>query len=85
MITLLETPAVPRAIYRREPKDIWTEVIDLRRLFDDPRYYANPIEPSMAGGARLAEVICSVVAEHDFGIRRSTLYPGPLNGAVGAI
>jgi GDSL-like Lipase/Acylhydrolase family len=60
-------------------------VIDLRRLFDDPRHYANPIEPSVAGGARLADVICSVVAEHDFGIRRTTLYPGPLDGAVGAM
>ncbi|MEM0988030.1 MAG: SGNH/GDSL hydrolase family protein [Pseudomonadota bacterium] len=29
-------------------------VLDLRRLFDDPGDYANPIEPSAQGGAKIA-------------------------------
>jgi hypothetical protein len=50
-------------------------VIDLRRLFDDESCYANPIEPSVVGGARLADAICHVVAHHDFASRRALLYP----------
>lgn len=69
--------AVFNDVITRLAGDAGVPVIDLRRVFDDPRYYANPIEPSVAGGARLAEVICRVVAEHDFSTRRTTLYPGP--------
>lgn len=33
------------------------DVLDLRRIFTEPGDYANPIEPSAAGGAKLAAAI----------------------------
>ncbi len=36
-------------------------VIELRDLFTDPADYANPIEPSVRGGAKLARAIAGVV------------------------
>ena len=49
-------------------------LIDLRLLFDDARDYANPIEPSVQGGAKLARVITKVVTTHDFTRPRSEVY-----------
>ena len=51
-------------------------LIDLRLLFDDARDYANPIEPSVQGGAKLARVIAKVVTTHDFTRQRSEVYVG---------
>jgi lysophospholipase L1-like esterase len=67
--------AIFNDVITRLAGDAGVPLIDLRRLFDDARYYANPIEPSVAGGARLADVICRVATEHDFSTPRSTLYP----------
>lgn len=50
-------------------------LIDLRRLFDAADCYANPIEPSVVGGVRLADTIWRVCTEHDFTSRRPVLYP----------
>jgi GDSL-like Lipase/Acylhydrolase family len=36
-------------------------VIDLRAIFVDPEDYANPIEPSSVGGAKMARVIAALV------------------------
>jgi lysophospholipase L1-like esterase len=36
-------------------------VIELRRVCDQPGDYANPIEPSVQGGAKIARAIASVV------------------------
>ena len=47
---------------------------DLRRIFTDRTDYANPIEPSEIGGAKMAKVIVRVVVEHDFGGGHTTLY-----------
>lgn len=33
------------------------DILDLRRLFDDPADYANPIEPSARGGAKIARAV----------------------------
>ena len=41
-------------------------VIDLRTAFVAPDDYANPIEPSVAGGKKLAGLIRRVVTTHDF-------------------
>lgn len=49
-------------------------LIDLRLLFDDPGDYANPIEPSVQGGAKLARVIATLVTTHDFTRPRSEVY-----------
>jgi hypothetical protein len=49
-------------------------VLDLRLVCNDPADYANPIEPSVAGGAKIARLIRQVVAEHDFSAKRATIY-----------
>jgi hypothetical protein len=49
-------------------------VIDLRIMFDDDADYANDIEPSVKGGAKIAEAIATLVAMHDFKRRRSEIY-----------
>jgi hypothetical protein len=41
-------------------------VLDLRLICDSPADYANPIEPSAAGGEKIAAAIARLVAEHDF-------------------
>lgn len=49
-------------------------VVDLRRIFRVPADYANAIEPSPVGGAKLARVLVSLVGEHDFTGTRTVLY-----------
>jgi hypothetical protein len=49
-------------------------LIDLRLLFDDPADYANPIEPSAKGGAKLARVIAELVTGHDFSAKRTGVF-----------
>ena len=56
-------------------------VIDLRAICCEPEHYANPIEPSAAGGERIANTIASVVAHHDFSRRETVLYTGPVTAA----
>ena len=38
------------------------DVIDLRAVCDTPQDYANPIEPSSVGGAKIARALANVVA-----------------------
>jgi lysophospholipase L1-like esterase len=40
-----------------------TRVIDLRLVCDQPADYANPIEPSVCGGAKIAEAVARAVVE----------------------
>jgi lysophospholipase L1-like esterase len=49
-------------------------VLDLRLICDEDADYANPIEPSAQGGEKIASAIARVVAEHDFGRRRSEVF-----------
>jgi lysophospholipase L1-like esterase len=51
-------------------------VIDLRLLCDRPADYSHvsPIEPSMAGGAKIARVIVEAATTHDFSRSRSVVY-----------
>jgi hypothetical protein len=49
-------------------------VIDLRLIFDDDADYANDIEPSVQGGAKIARAIASLVTNADFKQRRSVIY-----------
>ncbi|HYD51918.1 MAG TPA: SGNH/GDSL hydrolase family protein [Gemmatimonadaceae bacterium] len=39
------------------------DLIDLRSVCDDPGDYANPIEPSVQGGAKIARAIVTAVTE----------------------
>lgn len=49
-------------------------LLDLRLVCNEPTDYANPIEPSVAGGAKIAEVIRRVVTQHDFAQCRTTVF-----------
>lgn len=49
-------------------------VIELRAVCSRPEDYANPIEPSSVGGEKIARAIARLVAEHDFGPKRTALY-----------
>jgi hypothetical protein len=49
-------------------------VIDLRLVCTAPEDYANEIEPSAAGGAKIAQAILRAAAGHDFAAGRSAVY-----------
>jgi hypothetical protein len=49
-------------------------LIDLRLVCDEEADYANPIEPSEAGGAKIARAIVRLVSEHDFGSARTAVF-----------
>ena len=49
-------------------------LIDLRLVCDEDADYANPIEPSVAGGAKIAGAIVRLLSEHDFGKRRTQVF-----------
>lgn len=49
----------------RSAADAGVDVIELRLLFTDPSDYANPIEPSTRGGAKLAQAIVRMLTEGD--------------------
>lgn len=55
-------------------------VLDMRSLVRAPGDFADPMHPSASAGARIAERIAAIAAEHDFAARRTVLYadpPGP--------
>jgi hypothetical protein len=52
-------------------------LIDLRLICDRADDYANPIEPSVRGGKKIAAAIARLVAEHDFSRRRSEVFLQP--------
>lgn len=49
-------------------------LIDLRYVCDDDADYANPIEPSVAGGAKISKRIIEIVERHDFSGGRTSAY-----------
>ena len=49
-------------------------LLDLRLICNEDADYANPIEPSAAGGEKIAAAIMKVVNEHDFGRRRTEVF-----------
>ncbi len=49
-------------------------IIDLRYVCDEDADYANPIEPSVAGGAKIAKTIIQVVNKHDFERGNTTVF-----------
>jgi len=51
-------------------------VLDLRTICNEDQDFANAIEPSDQGGRKIARAIISLVAEHDFGRRRTAIYAG---------
>ena len=49
-------------------------VVDLRIIFNEDRDFANPIEPSMLGGAKMTKVIKRVAYEHDFSLKNTVVF-----------
>jgi hypothetical protein len=49
-------------------------LIDLRLICNEPSDYANPIEPSAVGGAKIVSVIKKVIEKHDFAQKRTAVY-----------
>ncbi|HEV2129986.1 MAG TPA: SGNH/GDSL hydrolase family protein [Longimicrobiaceae bacterium] len=49
-------------------------LLDLRLICDEDADYANPIEPSSHGGAKIADAIVRVVTEHDFSRGRTEVF-----------
>ena len=43
---------------------------DINEDFD----YANPIEPSAAGGLKVAKIIKEIVYNHDFSLRNTVIF-----------
>lgn len=54
--------------------DAGVPVIDLRRIFTQRADYANDIEPSETGGAKMVKAFVRVAAEHDFATPRTSMY-----------
>jgi hypothetical protein len=66
--------AVPNDVILRHAFARGLPVLDLRLICDRDEDYANPIEPSSAGGAKIADAIARLVATHDFGRGRSEVF-----------
>jgi hypothetical protein len=49
-------------------------LLDLRLICDRDEDYANPIEPSLKGGKKIAAAIHRVLAEHDFAAERTHVF-----------
>jgi hypothetical protein len=51
-------------------------LIDLRQVCDEDADFANPIEPSVAGGNKIAGVIAALLSRHDFSRKLSQVFVG---------
>jgi GDSL-like Lipase/Acylhydrolase family len=49
-------------------------LVDLRLVCSDDADYANPVEPSARGGAKIASAVAALVTGHDFARRRSGVF-----------
>lgn len=69
--------AVFNDVILREAFRAGIPVIDLRLLCDQPGDYSSlsSIEPSLAGGSKIARTIAEVATSHDFASRRTVIYP----------
>jgi hypothetical protein len=66
--------AVINDVVMREAAARGLPVIDLRLVCDADADFANPIEPSVQGGAKIAAAIKGLVDTHDFGRRRTEVF-----------
>jgi hypothetical protein len=49
-------------------------VVDLRLICNEEADFANPIEPSVQGGGKIAKAIATLLAQHDVGRHRSEIF-----------
>ena len=66
--------AVPNDVILRHAFARGLPVLDLRLICDRDEDYANPIEPSSVGGAKIADAIARLLGTHDFGRGRTEVY-----------
>jgi hypothetical protein len=57
-------------------------VIDLRLITTEASDYANAIEPSSRGGAKIARAIVRAATEHDYARGQSAVFVGQTHGAT---
>jgi lysophospholipase L1-like esterase len=60
---------ITREVFARE-----LPLLDLRLICNDDGDFANPIEPSVQGGAKIARAISGLLASHDFAEPRSKVW-----------
>lgn len=58
-------------------------LIDLRYVCDEDADYANAIEPSVTGGAKIARAIITVASEHDFTAKQTRVFLSAKNNVEG--
>ena len=58
----------------REAAIAGVPILDLRAVCGDDADFANPIEPSVQGGSKIAAAITSAVTQPDFGLSRCVLF-----------
>ena len=56
-------------------------VIDWRRVMTEVEDFANPIEPSSIGGAKMAEAIVYTIRNHPFEMQTTVVYPQDYPGS----
>ena len=61
-------------IITRQAVTAGVPLMDLRLIFNSDSDYANPIEPSAAGGVKMARVIKKIVNHHRFEEKRTSIY-----------
>lgn len=59
----------------RAAREFRFPAIELRAICTEIADFANAIEPSSAGGAKIAEAICRDALGHDFERRQAVIYP----------
>ena len=50
-------------------------VLELRAVCTEATDFVSQIEPSLHGGAKIAEAICRTFVVHDFGTRQTVIFP----------
>jgi hypothetical protein len=63
-------------VITREASERGLPLLDLRVLCDEDADFANPIEPSVQGGRKIAAEIARLVTEHDFARPRPEVFSG---------
>ena len=58
----------------REAFAVGAPLLDLRLIGVADADYANPIEPSVIGGEKIARALAMLVREHDFAEGRSAVF-----------
>lgn len=58
----------------REAFTVGAPLLDLRLICTADADYANPIEPSVVGGEKIAGAIAALIREHDFASGRSAVF-----------